>query len=505
MERDIPTHWKIHAILLVLFMLTLFLRLAVIAEYGLSTDEVNKVLATRSYKKMDFSANAAHPALMKLAMTLSVMLLGETEFAIRLPNVIVSALTIYPLFLLGRKLYDDKTGLLASFLWAVHIPVISFSTTAKEDTFLTFFWILALYYFIQARENPKYFSHTGLCVGFAAASKYSAFLLVFILGLLIFISRREGKTLPPIREIASRSIPSGTIAFMVGNFPLFFPATIANLLDHYRPGSPSHTGWLMMGEILLFRPPYYLLLHIILKTPIPVVVLTVLGILYAIKDKKSSDKILLIWIAIPLGFFSVATYSFARYYLVVIPPFVFASAQAVHRLSTWLVSQVNKFEQDFPTKISSTATTLIIMAICFYSIVVAAEISPHYRMYVNEFGGGLNKAGYYFPNDSVYDAYLREATQYVSEQARGGTVIAMSEPIVGEYYGRSDLRYVYIRDLPSDIDQWGDYNVSFVIVQGSRVYYENQLQIENLQNDLSPAKTFLVFKTVVVEVYQLNF
>jgi 4-amino-4-deoxy-L-arabinose transferase-like glycosyltransferase len=119
MQRSIPSHWKIQGILLVLFLLALLLRVAVIAEYGLSTDEVNKMLATRSYKKLDFSANAAHPALMKLAMTLSVMLLGETEFALRLPNVIVSALTIYPLFLLGRKLYDDKTGLLASFLWAV--------------------------------------------------------------------------------------------------------------------------------------------------------------------------------------------------------------------------------------------------------------------------------------------------------------------------------------------------------------------------------------------------
>jgi hypothetical protein len=341
-------------------------------------------------------------------------------------------------------------------------------------------------------------------VGFAAASKYAAVLLVFILGLIIIISRWEGKALPPLREIASRSVPSGTIAFMVGNFPLFFPNTIANLLDHYGPSTPSHTGWLMMGEILAFRPPYYLLLHIILKTPIPVVILTVMGILCLIKDRRSSDKILLIWIAIPLGFFSITTYSFARYYLVVIPPFLFASAQAVHRLSTWLVSQFNKFEQDFPTKISSTATTLIIMAVCLYSIIIVSEISPHYRMYVNEFGGGLNKAGYYFPNDSVYDAYLREATQYVSEQARSGTVIAMSEPIVGEYYGRSDLRYVYIRNLPSDINQWGDYNVSFVIVQGSRLYFENQLQIENLQNSFSPSKTFAVFNTVVVEVYKLS-
>ena len=73
----------IHLFLFLSFLLGFILRILIIGEYGLSEDEVLKALATRDYRNFDFSANAQHPALMKLLITGSVTIFGESEFALR--------------------------------------------------------------------------------------------------------------------------------------------------------------------------------------------------------------------------------------------------------------------------------------------------------------------------------------------------------------------------------------------------------------------------------------
>jgi len=491
------------AILFVSFALALFIRIAVIADYGFSDDEVLKVLAVQSYRDLDFSANASHPALMKLAITLSVIIFGETEFAVRLPNVFIGALTVYPIYYLGSKLYSDHAGLLASFLWSVHLPAISFTTTAKEDTFLTFFWSLAVYFFIRAKEDPVYLRHSGICVGLAAASKFSAALLVVFLLLLFLLARREGTiTLSPL-EAGYLSIPLGVLTFIVASFPLLLPTTIVNLLDHYSPNTPEHTGWIMMEHLFAQRPPYYFLLHILVKTPVLFLLILAFGLLFTIKDRFTSDKILLLWIAIPLGFFSATTYGYVRYYLVIVPALVLLAVQGVFRFSLWMSSQFKKIGENTRPMVSFTMTSVVIALVCIHSILAAAEVSPYYRMYVNELGGGSSEAGYYFPQDSVYDYLMREAIDYIDERAPQGSVVALMVPDLGAYYGRSDLKFVSMLELPKDIAEWTNHNVSYVIVQDSRIFFENQDQIESIRNEMFPVKTYSIFDTVVAEVFGL--
>src|SRR5260370_12784036 len=90
--------------------LALGFRIAALSTYGLSEDEIHKVRAIERYRAGDFSANAEHPMLMKLAMWGSVDLAnawnsiappGKTmaiETAIRLPNAVAGTLTTVGLF-----------------------------------------------------------------------------------------------------------------------------------------------------------------------------------------------------------------------------------------------------------------------------------------------------------------------------------------------------------------------------------------------------------------------
>ncbi|MFX0208754.1 MAG: ArnT family glycosyltransferase [Candidatus Hodarchaeota archaeon] len=496
--------FETYAILFLSFVLAFVLRVIIINEYGFSEDEVRKTLAARGYIKLDFSGNPSQPSLNKLAMTFSILILGESEFAVRLPNAIAGALTVFPIYFLGKELYNDGTGLFASFLWAVNIPAISFSTIGKEDALLTLFWTWAVYFYTLAREDPQYFRYCGICVGLSAASKFTTGLLVVLLLILYFLDRRQCKNLPSVKETALLSIPLGLLVFIIASFPLFLPATFVKTLAWFSPTKvPEHTGYYMMGQMFPIRPPYYLLLHIFLKNSLIFVIILIIAVIFTIKDRFSSDRILLIWVAIILGFFSFFTFGYARYSLAAIPALMLLTVQGIYRFLQWLGERVKKFGQKSRFNVLQCTSTLIVISICLHSLLVGAAVSPYYRMYVNELGGGLDKAGYYFPHDSVYDYYLREAVFYINEQVPQGSVVATSKPGVGEYYGRQDLKFVYVRNLPADIDQWDKYNVSYAIIQVSMTYYENIQQIENLQATLTPVRVFKIFQNEVVEVYRL--
>ena len=124
----------------------------------------------------------------------------------------VAAATIYPIYYLGKELYDDLTGILASAIWAISIPIISFSTTAKEDTLLTFFWILTIYFFILAKKDSKYYKHLAISLGLAAASKYVTPLLVVVILVLYYLAGRDGEKMPTLKEILKTVVP---ISFFV--------------------------------------------------------------------------------------------------------------------------------------------------------------------------------------------------------------------------------------------------------------------------------------------------
>jgi hypothetical protein len=79
---------------------------------GFSEDEVNKVRAVESYRHLDFTANAEHPMMMKLAdwasmsaadwwnrqARLASLVSVSPEAALRLPNALVGAATTVVLF-----------------------------------------------------------------------------------------------------------------------------------------------------------------------------------------------------------------------------------------------------------------------------------------------------------------------------------------------------------------------------------------------------------------------
>lgn len=114
------------------------------------------------------------PPLTFYMTALSFRLLGPTEFAARLPNVLFSGLSVGVLYALARALYQERsTAALAALLYALAPYDLVFAATAFTDIQATF-WILAACLFV-ARDRWTY---AGIACALAFASKSTSVLFV---------------------------------------------------------------------------------------------------------------------------------------------------------------------------------------------------------------------------------------------------------------------------------------------------------------------------------------
>ncbi len=108
-------------------------------------------------------------------------LTGHTEYgnfhlASRSVSAIFDLLTVFFLFLIGRRLFNARIGLLASLLYALSVHPIQLSHFGTFDLTASALCVMAFYFAIRADANGRWweFCLAGLMVGLALASKLSA-------------------------------------------------------------------------------------------------------------------------------------------------------------------------------------------------------------------------------------------------------------------------------------------------------------------------------------------
>jgi hypothetical protein len=123
------------------------------------------------------------------------VLLGDHVWALRLPAVLLSAGTGWLIFLLGRKLYSERVGLVA-VVAASLMPLFAIGSILMTiDPLSVFFWAAAALSFWEGVQSGKkrFWILTGLWIGLGFQAKYTnaAELISFALFLLIVPSKRK--------------------------------------------------------------------------------------------------------------------------------------------------------------------------------------------------------------------------------------------------------------------------------------------------------------------------
>ncbi|HYC13893.1 MAG TPA: glycosyltransferase family 39 protein [Stellaceae bacterium] len=115
------------------------------------------------------------PPLVAWAIRLTTSLFGEDEAAIRLSAPLFHFGTALVIYQIARRLYDARVGMWSAIAYAT-LPGVSFSAMIiSTDVPLLFFWAVALYAFIRAREEGggRWWIAVGIAAGFGLLSKYA--------------------------------------------------------------------------------------------------------------------------------------------------------------------------------------------------------------------------------------------------------------------------------------------------------------------------------------------
>ncbi len=117
-------------------------------------------------------------------------LTGHTEYgnfhmASRSVSAIADLITVFFLFLIARRLFNEKIALLAALLYALSVLPIQLSHFGTFDLIASTLCVMAFYFALRANDNGRWweFILAGVMVGLALASKLSALPIAAVLAL----------------------------------------------------------------------------------------------------------------------------------------------------------------------------------------------------------------------------------------------------------------------------------------------------------------------------------
>jgi hypothetical protein len=498
-------------------------RAVALSTYGLSEDEVNKVRAIEQYRHGHFGANAEHPMLMKLAMWGSVELAGvwnnvappgqtiAIESAIRFPNVLAGTLTTMVLFGLAEPLFGVGVAVVSSLLWAVDVNAIAINRIGKEDTFLLFFFLLAMWCYERAKrlgatdpvQAQRWYVRSGAAFGLMLASKY----MPHYLGIYALFNTITDPHPGANRPDKARYYGAMFLAFVAANAAVLMPETWQYCFRYVQGSGLVHHGYLYAGQLYVTSvkisplgvPATFYLRLLATKVPLAVLGATVAGLIELVRRRRERGFVLLrVWLVFVLLPYSLMAAKFMRYALPILAAVDLVAAIGFIAGIGWLLRK---------SWLSPVVrVTVSVLAVVVSIVALGADLQsahPFYSLFRNGVGERIAAAGETFPEEA-YDYGVRESVAAIAETAKPSAFVVSDAPAVVAHYlndaGRTDLQ---VRSLSGQGILYGR-QPSFVIVQDDHATFENHDVVEQLRRQSVPWREFRAGDALAAQVFRIS-
>ena len=274
----------------------------------------------------------------------------------------------------------------------------------------------------------------------------------------------------------------------------------------------GHDGYEFMGSLYSHRmtdwlagTPWYLyIVFLAVKLPVLTVAAFVAGLPLLFRRKLGDGRyFILFWLFVWIMTFVFVGGKFTRYFTLVLPAVLITAAVGVQFVGRWIAQQLAALLSSERASVYVRAG--LALSLVLGSIVASASAAPYFRLYTNVLGGGMAKAGSFFPHDEFYDASMRDVMAEIARRAKPGARVATETPGLAAYYaeraGRSDLVCISLSD-PEALKQLSDGD--FLVDARGRRYFSNDALISALKQTTAPAFQVALGGVPAADVYLMD-
>ena len=271
-----------------------------------------RLLVSKPLEGLSELRTIAAAPLFSILVGMAQAILGPVDWAGIAVSAAAGTLTVYLVYLLGKRLYGPEPGLLSALFVAVSPYHVMYSRMGLTETTFVLFALLTVFFFTQAMDHGSLRAYVlgGTAAGLMLNTKYSG-LLVLASCLLVWMWSRVTSRLRVRRPISEQGLGEGSVREGSSVVVLFlFCLTVAVLFLPWvvflaarwwgywellrRP--VGYTAVATGGRIL--TPPPLILAYLLRWTSSAFLVLALVGGLVALRRRKAGDGLLLAYVLI---------------------------------------------------------------------------------------------------------------------------------------------------------------------------------------------------------------
>ena len=262
----------------------------------------------------------------------------------RSATLLFMAASVLLTYIVAKKMFDKKTGIIAAAFMAFNITNVRLSHYALTDIPVLFFSLVALLFVVKIMREGKLKSYIlcGFCIGLATATKYQALFLLFSLLIAHFLY--EGKITGLKSVVLNRKLHLSGLTCFAG----FFLGSPFSILDY-----KDSIAYFMKVKVAVSSSAYGFASYRIDK-PLPLYIVAdllphamgavmtifcIAAVLYAVKMRTRSDLLLLGTIFIFLAYVVLSGWQYLkpRHIIHLFPLFFILTGRMLHDISGRLV------------------------------------------------------------------------------------------------------------------------------------------------------------------------
>tara|TARA_Y100000310_G_scaffold342413_1_gene445573 strand:+ start:1331 stop:3130 length:1800 start_codon:yes stop_codon:yes gene_type:complete len=282
-------------------------------------------------------------------------ILGVTIFSTRFLSFFYGTLSILALYLLTKLIFNKKTALLASSLFAVSAFQIRY-TLIEMDHSMTFFLLMGTYFFIKhfKEEKESYLYISALLLGTGVLIKTITAYFIPPLIIFYFILKKDKKFIknikPLLKFIGIIALFTAPIIFHnillykhQGRVDTYFAQYFdINVEAHTEIMTIEHLNPLQLGPIGLIKSSYGTIQNVFFKLDPLIFALGIIGMLWAIKKRSEHrEKYLLITLFLFGWILQTTSNTLPTHFTVYIPFLCMFSSDLLTRISKLKLNKKN--------------------------------------------------------------------------------------------------------------------------------------------------------------------